>query len=123
MSTAGDKTGGGEGANRRVTERRGGLHAGWAIIMLDGRVEVPCWVIDESRTGVGLETRKQFSPCPVERGQTYWMRLKASSAKHDRWVAVTIRHIREKGVGSGIYKLGVHLSTTAPQELGRAPEL
>lgn len=109
--------------NRRTSNRRGGLSVGWAILMLDGPVEVPCWVIDESPTGVGLETRKQFSPCPVERNQTYWMRLKPSSARHDHWVAATIKHIREKGVGSGIYKLGVHIATTPPPELGHAPSL
>lgn len=113
----------GTGANRRTTSRRGGLSVGWAIIMLDGGVEVPCWVVDESPTGVGLETRKQITPCPVEHGQTYWMRLKPSSAKHDRWTAATIKHIREKGVGSGIYKLGIHIASSPPPELGHAPGL
>lgn len=110
-------------ANRRRGSRRGGLGVAWAIIMVEGKVEVPCWVIDESPTGVGVETRQQASPCPLERGQTYWMRLKPSAAKRDHWVAGTIRHIREKGTGSGIYKIGVHISTKPPTELGRAPSV
>lgn len=68
---------------------------------------------------MGLETRKQAFPCPLEVGATYWMRIKPSSAKNVSWVASTVRHIKEKTLGSGIYKVGMKLTTTPPAELGR----
>lgn len=68
---------------------------------------------------MGLETRKQVFPCPLEKGATYWMRIKPSAAKNESWVAGSIKHFKEKTVGSGIYKIGVKLTSNPPAELGR----
>jgi hypothetical protein len=91
--------------------------------MTDDRTEIPCWIIDESRTGCGLETRKQFFPLPIEPGSTYWMNLKPSHARTASWVAGTIKHFREKGNGSGIYRIGVKITSVPPATLGDAPEI
>lgn len=109
--------------NRRRAARRGGIHVAWAIIMLIDRTEIPCWIINESPEGMGLESRKAFSPCPVEKGGTYWMRIKPSHSKKDSWIAGTVRHIKEKGAGSGIYRFGVKVATVPPMELGAIPDL
>jgi len=109
--------------NRRDSDRRGGLKPAWAIIRLDNNVEVPCWIINESRSGIGLETRKQMKPFPLDRGGTYWMQIKPSNAKISSWVAGTIKHIREKGAGSGIYRVGVKITTVPPTSLGNIPNI
>lgn len=112
-----------KGKNRRVLERRGGISRAWAILALEDQTQLHCWVLDESAGGVGLETREQRFPCPVEVGATYWMHLKPSSAKSASWVAGTVRHIRERGVGTGIYKIGIKIISTPPRALGKAPGL
>ncbi len=106
-------------ATRRKESRHGGVHLAWAIFVFEDRSELACWIIDESAKGMGLETREQRFPCPLRVGEIYWIRIKPSSAKTESWVAVAIKNIREKTVGSGIYKVGVTLSTTPPPELGQ----
>lgn len=107
-------------SERRLSPRRGGISAAWAIIMLGERQELRCWVLDESKTGVGLESTVQLPRCPVELGSTLWMLLKPSTARKASWVAATIKHAREKGK-SGIWRFGIRLATTPPASLGEGP--
>lgn len=110
--------------NRRSAQRRGGISAAWATIALEDRREIRCGIMDETRDGgVGLETRDPISPCPFEVGSTYWMLLKPSSARKASWVAGTVRNIREKGVGSGIFRMGITIETSPPEYLGVVPSL
>jgi len=111
-----------ENENRRRESRRGGIHIAWAIIMLEDMTEIPCWIINESSEGMGLESRKAFNPCPVEAGGVYWMRIKPSRSRKDAWIAGTVRHIKEKGAGSGIYRFGVKIVSVPPLELGAIPD-
>lgn len=111
------------GANGRREVRHGGVHLAWAIFVLEDRSELPCWIIDESSKGMGLETREQRFPCPITVGETYWIRMKPSAARAESWVAVNVKNIKEKTVGSGIYKVGVSMSSTPPAELGKGDAL
>lgn len=114
----------GEGKSRRLTERTAaGVRPGWALIALDEKKTVGCWVINESKTGFALETREPARPCPISVGETYWVQVKPAMAKKSAWVAANLRHCRERGIGTGIYKLGMQTVTTPPPELGHTPRL
>lgn len=108
---------------RRSTDRRAGTARAWARIAIEGAEQLGCWVINESRTGILLESRQQVAPCPIIVGETYWLLLKPSAGRKAVWVAAMVRHCRERSSGSKIYKFGMMLVSDAPPSLGASPAL
>lgn len=108
---------------RRGSDRRAGTARAWARIAIEGQDQLGCWVLNESKSGILLESRDQVSPCPIVVGETYWLLLKPSAGKKAEWVAATVRHCKERSVGSKIYKFGMLLVSHGPAALGESPAL